>query len=244
MENIRTETVHARPAISGLVVTLILVGVGAGMTFAALGGIQDNLGGLAGTNKVVIESVNAYVAGDRMVITGNLKNIGSVPLTSVTIDEITAGALVITQDGTIEDGELGTSHGNMELTGLANDGSASKTVLTSGSCTGGTGYVTGSGDFNFAATNAGTDCTASVHVTGLSTSKDNSEALQPGTSKSFRITIHGDSQVASSPTGPYEATLDPKKTVPASTKITITIAGTDGKTSTISDARSTNVKYR
>ena len=113
-----------RRAISGLVVMLILVGVGAGMTFAALGGVQDNIGSMAGTNRIVIDDINAYTAGDRMVISGNLKNIGSQPVESITIDEITAGDLVITQSGAISDGEIDDGHGTLDLAGLDDDGNA------------------------------------------------------------------------------------------------------------------------
>ena len=86
----QSQKLPTRSGLSGLVIALILVGIGAGATFAVMGGVLDNLDSMAATNRVVIESVTAYTNGDRMVITGNVKNLGSQPIESITIDEITA----------------------------------------------------------------------------------------------------------------------------------------------------------
>lgn len=245
MTNITTAQ-HRRSGISSLIVTLIIVGVGAGMTFAALGGIQDNLGSMTGSNRIAIESVNAYTDGDRMVITGNVKNLGSQALTSITIDEITAGDLVITQRNDISDGQIAAGHGAMTLVGLDKDGDPTTPVgdveVGATPAAGTTASVwTGSGLNNrFEFLVAATHGVATVSVTGLSTDDDaaNRERLGAGSSKSFRIVIMGDS------TNANDHILDILRTVPASTDLYITIAGTDGQVSTISDPRSARVTQR
>ena len=232
-----------RRAISNLVVTLIMVGVGAGITFAALGSIQDNLGSMTSTNRVVITSVTAYTSGDRMVISGNLQNLGSQPIESVTIDEITAGDLIITQSGFIDDGQIVAPHGDMTLTGLQHDGvtvnfgtddRSSASVLTSSGVSWPAGDTTADFYFNPTSGVGG----AKVAVTGLSTNATNVVELSAGSTKSFRITITGLSS------GTTDAALDILRTVPASTDLFITISGTDGQTSTTSDPRTVRVTAR
>lgn len=223
------------------------------MTFAALGGIQDNLGSLTGAGRVAITSVNAYTAGDRMVISGNIQNIGSQPFTSVLIDEITAGDLVITQNPAVEDGQIHADHGKMTLSGLPNIGASTPPTSEISAITASAGTLATSVDgaiskvwttnttsnFHFGDTS---NAVAVVEVTGLSTLPTNLEPLAAGASKSFRIVIHGDSSVN---TGALAATvLDILKTVPASTELFITVAATDGQTTTISDPRSTRVTAR
>ena len=73
----KTRELPRRRAVSGIVIMLIIVGVGAGMAFAALSGIQDNLGGLTGSNHIQITRISAYTDGDRLVISGDVKNLGS-----------------------------------------------------------------------------------------------------------------------------------------------------------------------
>ncbi len=46
--------------------------------------------------KLVIETVSAYTDDNRLVISGNIKNLGSGIMKSVTIDEIAVSDLVIT----------------------------------------------------------------------------------------------------------------------------------------------------
>ena len=80
--------------------------------------------------------------------------------------------------------------------------------------------------------------TATVLVTGLSTDEDDLVSLTAGSSKSFRIVVTGIS------TGGSADVLDILRTVPASSELYITVTGTDGSTSTISDPRSTRVTQR
>lgn len=226
-----------RRAISGLVVALILVGIGAGATFAVMGGVLDNLDSMASTNRVVIESVTAYTNNDRMVITGNIKNLGSQPIESVIIDEITAGDLIITQSAYTEDGVISNPHGDLTLEGIDDAGGPVRgtatdagTALASGVTAAGYGYY-------IPDTNA-TNAAAAVSITGLSTDDDELVSLPAGSTQSFRITILGKSA------GGSADVLDILRTVPASTSLFITIAGTDGQTSTISDPRSVRVTAR
>lgn len=240
-----------RPAISGLIVTLILIGIGASMTFAAMGGVFDNIGSLTGTDRLVIETVSAYTDDNRLVISGNIKNLGSGIMESVTIDEITVGDLVITQLANTEDGAIAAGHGTLTLSGLDDVGDAisgtddSDTTGTAGAIasgltgltitntTGGFNIVDGSTD----AATAGT-VSATVILTGLSNDEDVLVSLTAGSSKSFRIVVTGIS------TGGHVDVLDILRTVPASSELFITVTGTDGSTSTISDPRSTRVTQR
>ncbi len=80
--------------------------------------------------------------------------------------------------------------------------------------------------------------TATVLVTGFSTDEDDLVSLTAGSSKSFRIVVTGIS------TGGHADVLDILRTVPASSELYITVTGTDGSTSTISDPRSTRVTQR
>ena len=91
-----------RSGLQQLVTLSLLVTVAVGATFAITSGILDNADSMSGTNRIAIVSVNAYTDGNRMVVSGNIQNLGSQPLTSVTIDEITAGDLVITQLANID----------------------------------------------------------------------------------------------------------------------------------------------
>ena len=234
----------ARRGLSGLVIALILVGIGAGATFAVMGGVLDNLDSMASTNRVVIESVTAYTDSDRMVIVGNIKNLGSQPIESVTVDEITAGDLILTQSAHTADGVIDVPHGDLTLSGLDDlgdqvsagpNGSNSTTPAdpTSGlkwTTDGIDGY-----DYYFETGNSGM---AAVKFTGLSTDEDELVSLPAGSTQSFRITILGKSA------GGSADVLDILRTVPASTSLFITISGTDGQTSTISDPRTVRVTDR
>ena len=253
MEIKQRTRVPRRSGISGLVVTLITVAIGAGMTFAALGGIQDNLGGLTGDNRVAITNINAYTDTDRMVITGNIKNLGSTSMSSILIDEISAGNLLITQNPATSDGIISAGHGSLTMSGIGGD--TAGTALTastvdvdtdvtttgtvgSGKINHGTGFTTDDGTkyvFNPVATGSN----AVIEISGLTTDEDNLEGLTAGQSKSFRIVITGLSAGSSSAT-----TLDVLATVPSGAELFMTVIGTDGLTNTISDARSSNVKQR
>ena len=242
-----TKVLHSRRAISNLVVTLIIIGVGAGMAFAALGGIQDNLGSLTGSNRVVITDVSAFTSGDRMVVTGNMQNLGSQPLTSITIDEITAGDMVITQRTVIEDGVIDDGHGDLLLSGKEGDGSdiefttaVQAETVPSGITSGNNVYVSSitaaPNTYYFAQNSQGS---ATITLTGFSTDDDaDLEPLAAGSSKSFRVVVTG----ISSGTNPD--VLDVLRTVPASTDLFITVTGTDGQTTTTFDPRSTRVTAR
>ncbi len=240
-----------RPAISGLIVTLILIGIGASMTFAAMGGVFDNIGSLTGTDRLVIETVSAYTDDNRLVISGNIKNLGSGIMESVTIDEITVGDLVITQLANTEDGQIADGHGTLSLAGLDDDGdpisitldidvavAASTSGIDWGAVTAapaGTGVPTTS---TYHLIETGTIGSATVTMTGLSNDEDVLVSLTAGSSKSFRIVVTGIS------IGGSADVLDILRTVPASSELYITVTGTDGSTSTISDPRSTRVTQR
>lgn len=251
-----------RPAISGLIVTLILIGIGASMTFAAMGGVFDNIGSLTGSDRLVIETVSAYTDDNRLVVSGNIKNLGSGIMESVTIDEITVGDLVITQLANTEDGQIADGHGTLTLSGLDDNGDPITGTDDSGSITtvaGSTALTTITGGvvrladtsavkgFNIrdgittdvGAPGAPTILTsATVVITGLSTDENDLVSLTAGSSKSFRIVVTGIS------IGGSAGVLDILRTVPASSELYITVTGTDGSTSTISDPRSTRVTQR
>ena len=243
-----------RLGLSGLIISVVMIGIGVGATFAVMGGVLDNLDSMAGSNKVIVESVNAYTNNDRMVITGNIKNIGNTALTSVLIDEISAGDLVITQDAATGDGQIVDGHGNMVLVGLQHDGnpvSFSNPVAfnatlpsdvdhtpTSSATAGHVWHGGGAQDDRFYFLGAANVGGAYITVTGLSTDDDELVSLPAGVSQAFRIVITGESQ------GATVGLLDVLRTVPAGSELFITIAGTNGQTSTISDVRTTNVKAR
>ncbi len=247
-----------RPAISGLIVTLILIGIGASMTFAAMGGVFDNIGSLTGTDRLVIETVSAYTNDNRLVISGNIKNLGSGIMESVTIDEITVGDLVIAQLANIEDGAIAAGHGTLTLSGLEGDGTDfSPTALDLDSAVAAPTATTNDLDWTAVAV-AGTPATdtatepntdtyhflvgtvggATISITGLSIDENSLVTLTAGSSKSFRIVVTGISS------GSNPDVLDILRTVPASSELYITVTGTDGSTSTISDPRSTRVTQR
>ena len=260
MTSIRSQETRQlrRSGLQQLVTLGLLVAVAIGATFAITSGILDNADSMSGTNRIAIVSVNAYTDGNRMVISGNLQNLGSQPLTSVTIDEITAGDLVITQLANIEDGQIAAGHGTLSLAGLEGDGTAfSPPALDLDSAVAAPAAATADLDWTAVAV-AGTPATdtitspntdtyhflvgtvggATVSVAGLSNDENDLEALAAGSSKAFRIVITG----LSSGTNPD--VLDILRTVPASSELFITVAGTDGQTSTISDPRSVRVQAR
>ena len=255
----QTSTHLNRRALSNLVVTLIIIGVGATMAYAALGGVQDNLGSLTGSSKVVISSINAYTSGDRLVISGNIQNIGNQPLTSVVIDEITAGSLIITQSGAIADGQIAAGHGALTLEGLEHNGTTfgpitrdldqAVAAITAGANTLGwamvavagtpaTDTVTEPNTIQYRLNPTAAVGGATVDMTGISIDENDLEPLAAGASKSFRIVVTGISS------GINPDVLDVLRTVPASTDLFMTVTGTDGQTSTISDPRSTRVTAR
>ena len=242
-----------RLGLSGLIISVVMIGIGVGATFAVMGGVLDNLDSMAGSNKVIVESVNAYTNGDRMVITGNIKNIGTTAMTSVLISEISAGDLVITQNPITEDGDIPAGHGSMDLAGLGGDATgtviATTTVdvdtdvaaigtLTANFVNHGAA-ITADDGAKFVFGPAATGSSAMVDVIGLSTDEGTLESLPAGAAKSFRITITGVSVGSSAAT-----VLDILRTVPAGAEMILTIAGTDGQSSTISDPRTTRVNAR
>ena len=245
------QTRHKRPALHGLVIVGVLVAVAVAMTFALTGNIQDNLDSMTGSNRVAITTINAYTAEDRLVISGNIQNLGSQPLTSVTIDEITVGDIVITQTSNIADGEIAPGHGTLTLIGLDDAGTSlsgtddSDTTGTAGSISSGVAGLTitdTTGGFNIVkgSTDAGTGGTvsATVTITGLSNDENVLESLSAGSSKSFRIVVTGKSS------GGSADVLDILRSVPASTQLFMTVSATDGSASTISDPRSVRVTAR
>lgn len=239
---------HQRRALHGLVIVGVLVAVAVAMTFALTGGIQDNLDSMTGTNRIAITDINAYTAGDRLVVTGNLQNLGSQPLDSVTIDEITAGDLVITQVLDIEDGNFAGDHGDLTLSGNNGlgamfDGVEDAYGAGAGIGAGGTPpntYPAITADEAFwgaSATPTASTPWWRVDLTGLSLDEGNLEGLAAGSSKSFRIVVTGSNTQGN-------LALDVGATVPASTSLFMTVAATDGQTSTISDPRSVRVTAR
>lgn len=248
-----------RLALSGLVVVAILVAVAGAMAFALTGGIQDNLDTMTGSNRIAITNINAYTAGDRLVITGNVQNIGSQPVDSLIIDEITADRLVITQNAAISDGDFEDEYGALTLEGLDDAGNAvgpnthdrsfNATVHDPSAGNGPAGCRDGDTptddeffiltvDVTSGTTAGNPTCTALVTISGLSTDSEELESLAAGSSKSFRIVIVGDSS------GTNTDVLDILRTVPASTQLFMTVSASDGSTSTISDPRSVRVTAR
>lgn len=205
------------------------------------------------SNRVVITDVSAFTSGDRMVVTGNMQNLGSQPLTSVTIDETTAGALIITQRTVIEDGVIEDGHGDLLLTGVDYDGDTLDFSATAAEAVAATTVAPAAGEksvflasvtvaddtyyFTDSTSNIGS---ATITLTGFSTTEAGAdwEALAAGSSKSFRVVITGVSS------GDNTDVLDVLRSVPASTDLFITVTGTDGQTTTISDPRSTRVTAR
>ena len=244
MTSIRSQETQQlrRSGLQQLVTLGLLVAVAIGATFAITSGILDNADSMSGTNRIAIVSVNAYTDGDRMVVSGNIQNLGSQPLTSVTIDEITAGDLVITQLANIEDGQIAAGHGDMSLAGLDDGGAAITFADVESDLTPAAGTTesvwTGPGSDDRFEFGTATHGAATVSVTGFSTDDDELESLSAGSSKSFRIVITGISA------GGSADILDILRTVPASSELFITVAGTDGSTSTISDPRSVRVQAR
>ena len=160
--------------------------------------------------------------------------------------------MIITQSGFTEDGGIDNPHGTLTLAGLDDDGNSisgtddSNDVGTAGTISSGvkglTNSVTDVKGFNIVngSTNSGSGGTvsATVVVTGLSKHENDLIALPAGSTQSFRIVITGISA------GGSASVLDILRTVPASTSLFITIAGTDGQTSTISDPRTVRVTAR
>ena len=246
-KNRQASVLPRRRGIASIAVILIMVGVS--MAFAVLIGIQDNLGGLIGFNYIQITRVSAYTDGDRLVITGDVKNMGSRALSSIVIDKISAGDLLITQNPTVDGGTIVDGHGDMTLSGVTDDGSdlATDTVDYGDAVT----ATTTTGTLNWAAIAAGsadqfyfydsvtpTTGVATVAITGLSTDEDNLEGLTAGSSSLFRIVVKGIS------VGGHADVLDILKTVPSGSELVITLIGTDSQTSTTSEPRTTQVKAR
>ena len=102
-------------------------------------------------------------------------------------------------------------------------------TITTGKVDHGAVIVVGSNGAKFVFGGAAGGANAMVDVIGLSTDEGNLESLPAGASKSFRITITGVSAGSS-----LGAVLDILRTVPAGSELFITMAGTDGQTSTIS----------
>ena len=243
-----------RTGLSGVVYLIIIVGITIGVTFTVVGDITDSFDTMTSSNRLAIETVNAYTDGDRMVITGNIKNLGSQPISSVLIDEISVGRMTITQDAHTDDGQIEGPHGSMTFSGIAGDGTttvptgAAATVDVDADVTGaggsvtqvnhGAAFTTDDGNkFVFGGTATG--AIVVVDVTGLTTDEGNQAAIGAGQSKSFRIVITG---VSAGNSG--AATLDILETVPASAELFITVTGTDGSTTTISEPRTTRVTQR
>ena len=172
---------------------------------------------------IIVETVSAYTDDNRLVISSNIKNLGSGIMESVTIDEITVGDMVITQLANTEDGAIANGHGTLTLSGRDGAGN-SVTGVDDASDNGGTANTavsngvavnTATNVFNIfdGATAAdGADpatVTATVLVTGLSTDESDLASLTAGISKSFRIVVTGIS------TGGFADVLDILRTVPA-----------------------------
>lgn len=262
MKIAKQNTASASPrriALHGLIIAVVMIGIGVGATYAVFGGVLDNLGSMTGGNKVIIESVNAYTSGDRMVITGNIRNIGTGAMTSVVIDEITAGDLVITQSSATDDGLIAARHGALTISGQQHDGSdfgpttrdldEAVPAITAGTNTLGWAVVAAAGtpltdtatvpntqQFRFNPTNTVGGATADI--TGFSTDENVLEALPAGDSQSFRVVITGISS------GANPNVLDILRSVPAGSDLFITVSGTDGQSSTISDVRTATIKQR
>lgn len=235
-----------RQGISYAVVALIFaVGSGA-IAFAILGDLQGNLGSMTGSERLEILDVNAYVQGDRLVITGNVKNLGSSGMTSLAIDEISAGGLVITQDASINDGEFVAGHGTLTLSGLDYNGGALGPITgdfmpTSGNTATNEVKWTANATLSAFEFDSATTGGATIAVTGLSMGDGSVTTVEPlaaGSSKSFRIVVTGLSS------GVNPNVLDVRETVPASTDLYVSLTGTNGITTTISDPRSDRVAHR
>lgn len=167
------------------------------------------------------------------------------------IDEISVGSLTIQQSAATEDGEIADGHGTiLLLEGIDDNGDVtsdsdidSDTVPT-GVTAGNEGAwpdisiaITASDDKFYV--NDGTIGMAVVTITGLSGDEGALVGISAGSSQSFRVVIEGRSQAGSG-----ADILDILRSVPASTELFVTLTGTDGQTTTISDPRSTRVTQR
>ena len=251
METITTQTrkLPTRRAISGLVVALILIGVGSTMTIAAMSGVQDNLGAMTGSNRIAITSVNAYTDGDRLVISGDVKNLGSQALSSIIVDEISAGSLLITQSPFTEDGIIPDGHGDMDISGVTDTGVATETgtvdygdavvaATTTGTVTWAAATAGNADRFYFNDGSTAATGVATVELIGLSVDESNLVGLAAGESNRFRIIVTGISA------GGHADVLDILRSVPSGTELYITLFGTDGQSSTASDPRTATVRQR
>lgn len=220
----QTQALPRRRALHGLFITILLVGIGVAMTLNATGFLGDSIFDIAGSNAIAITKVSAYVDGNKLVITGDMKNIGTTAFQSVLIDEITVHDLTITQDpGLQTGGGFTNAHGDMDVRGKRNSGTIHE----------GNGNSTGGAVFDV---KVGTDDFAKVDlIRGISTAEDNVISLSPGQSQNFRITIDGVSGSNS---------LSIPHSVLSGSKLFITVIGTDGQASTVSDPRETQVRQR
>ena len=237
-----------RTGLSGVVYLIIIVGITIGVTFTVVGDITDSFDTMTSSNRLAIEGVNAYTDGDRLVISGNIKNLGSQPLSSITLDEITVGDLVLTQVIDIADGQIvdGGDHAKMSLSGLPNTGTTRVSDngvahtpnprLTDSGLT--WTSTSGPGFYFYTAGNSTDDGIAKVELTGFSVSGATLSTISAGSSQAFRIVITGDS------TSSDPDMLDILRTVPASAELFITVTGTDGDITTISEPRTTRVTQR
>ena len=170
-----------------------------------------------------------------------MKNLGSQPIASVVIDEITVGGMIITQRTSTDDGLITSPHGQLTLTGLEHDGDSNTSTLTQ---RGGAGVACANvGTFDNAflpSTGSGPTCMAAIQLTGFSHNDVAADQVRigAGESQSFRIVITGLS------TGTNDFIVDILRTVPASTELFISVTGTDGSTTTISEPRTTRVTQR
>ena len=228
---------------------IIIVGITIGVTFTVVGDITDSFDTMTSSNRLAIETVNAYTDNNRMVISGNIKNLGSQPISSVVIDEIRAGDLIIIQNPATSDGQIVDGHGDMTIEGVTDTGDTlDVTTVDYGDAV---VVATTTGTLTWSASSAGTDNTfrfndqttaatgvATVRMTGFSTDESSLTGISAGVSQAFRIVITGISA------GGHADVLDILRTVPASTELFITLTGTDGQTTTISEPRTTRVTQR
>lgn len=124
-----TEQSHARRK-SGMILSaekIMLLGVTAAIALGVVGGIfYTSIAGVTDVADITISKFTVQKTGTgdnhRVIATASLKNVGTVPITSVALGEFTAGKIVVSGDPTVTHQGI-TIQGtgcDLELTGIPN----------------------------------------------------------------------------------------------------------------------------
>ena len=122
----------------------------------------------------VVQKAAYHHAGDRLVLTANMRNTGGTDIVSVTLEELKIGSIILTQNSTLVDGDPAKDYGLLTLSGMTGYGPCTST-LEPGSTVDASGECAG----------------ATVTVAGLSMSPDDLSGVESGTTTPFRIVIGG-----------------------------------------------------